>query len=61
MKYHLIVNGFNSEWISQVEKMNGFRKKCLEEMEEGEAYLLSESEEQARGIVRYLQIGRAHV
>lgn len=54
MKYHLIVNGFNSEWISQVEKMNGFRKKCLEEMEEGEAYLLSESEEQARGIVRYL-------
>lgn len=54
MKYHLIINGFNSEWISQVEKMNGFRKKCLEEMEEGEAYLLSESEEQAREIVRYL-------
>lgn len=54
MKYHFIVNGFNSEWMLQVEKMNGFRKKCLEEMEEGETYLLGESKEQARQIVRYL-------
>ena len=43
MKYHLVINGFSSDFQGQVEELNGFSSLLAPEMEEGEAIILGHS------------------